>query len=302
VVFGDSLSDTGNVFLATSVPSPQFPFQIPASPQWFMGRFTNGPVWHEILTAGLGLAPAAPSLAGGNNYAWGGAELGPGFALFGGVPNVGLQVEQFLATRSPEADQLFVIQGGNNDLIPPGAPADPTTLVDWVESYVRALADRGARHFLIPNSIILENTPGLNPPLDQFLFGPGDHSAAVAEIIEAGRTFNRLLKKRMMQLEKELAETHEGLTITQPAFGLAGRIVSLTGQRFGIDNVTEPALTASFNPACFCEGVVAEEPDRFYYFDIVHPGAVVHEQLGELAAMDVAWRLNQTARRDARGE
>ena len=73
----------------------------------------------------MGVAPAAPSLLGGKNYAWGGAEYGPGFAADLGVPNVGTQILQFLSTNTPAADQLFVIQAGNNDFIPPGEPADP---------------------------------------------------------------------------------------------------------------------------------------------------------------------------------
>lgn len=40
----------------------------------------------------------APSLLGGTNYAWGSAETGSGLSAFG-VPNVGLQVDQFLADR-----------------------------------------------------------------------------------------------------------------------------------------------------------------------------------------------------------
>src|SRR4051812_18671090 len=54
VVFGDSLSDTGNA-----------------------GRFSNGPVWVEALARGLNL-PLRPSQAGGTNFAVGGARLDPG--------------------------------------------------------------------------------------------------------------------------------------------------------------------------------------------------------------------------------
>ena len=53
VVFGDSLSDTGNA-----------------------GRFSNGPVWVEGVANGLGLS-VRPSESGGTNYAIGGARLDP---------------------------------------------------------------------------------------------------------------------------------------------------------------------------------------------------------------------------------
>ena len=45
VVFGDSLSDNGNLFRLTGQPPPPY----------FKGRFSNGPVWVERLAAPLGL-------------------------------------------------------------------------------------------------------------------------------------------------------------------------------------------------------------------------------------------------------
>ena len=69
VVFGDSLSDTGNILISTGGAIPTAPY--------FNGRFSNGPVWIDTLTAGLGLpAGAVASFAGGNNYAFGGARTG----------------------------------------------------------------------------------------------------------------------------------------------------------------------------------------------------------------------------------
>ena len=67
VVFGDSLSDTGNLFAATGGTNP--------IPPYFNGRFSNGPVWVETLAASLGL-PVNPSLLGGTNYAFAGAVTG----------------------------------------------------------------------------------------------------------------------------------------------------------------------------------------------------------------------------------
>ncbi|MDH3840297.1 MAG: hypothetical protein OEU33_07345 [Chromatiales bacterium] len=61
---------------------------------------------------------------------------------------------------------------------------------------------------------------------------------------------------------------------------------------FGIDEVATPALNAGpFPPTCFCGGTVADDPDRFFYFDIVHPTATVHEIYGELALAKLKWKL-----------
>ncbi|MHC5725840.1 MAG: SGNH/GDSL hydrolase family protein, partial [Nostoc sp.] len=49
-VFGDSLSDTGNIYNATGKTYPQ-------SPPYFDGRFSDGPIWIDYLGDQLGLKP-----------------------------------------------------------------------------------------------------------------------------------------------------------------------------------------------------------------------------------------------------
>src|SRR4051794_37120522 len=83
-VFGDSLSDVGNVFAVTggTLPYPS-------------GRFSDGPIWIDRLASNLG-TPLQPSVAGGSNYAFGGAESGLGTSLLRGilpVPGVRQQVQ-----------------------------------------------------------------------------------------------------------------------------------------------------------------------------------------------------------------
>ena len=56
-VFGDSLTDTGNVSLATFG-------LLPVSPPYADRSFSNGPVWAQDLAKSLGLPPLQPSLAG----------------------------------------------------------------------------------------------------------------------------------------------------------------------------------------------------------------------------------------------
>ena len=77
VFFGDSLSDIGN----TSSWSLGF---VPGSAYW-NGRFSNGPVFSERLSVKLGQGTLASSTAGGNNYAYGGAQTS-GTQNFGTLP------------------------------------------------------------------------------------------------------------------------------------------------------------------------------------------------------------------------
>jgi phospholipase/lecithinase/hemolysin len=111
-VFGDSLVDAGNIAVATggAIPSP--------AQGYFQGRFTNGLNYVDYLQQRIGTGITAPSLLGGNNYAFGGARaIGP---AFGGVPVPGLpqQLASYYAATGGVADSsgLYVINFGGNDL------------------------------------------------------------------------------------------------------------------------------------------------------------------------------------------
>ena len=64
-VFGDSLSDVGNVYAATGGAEPASPYS--------NGQFSNGPIWAQDLSNSLGLGVLKPSLTGGTDYAFGSA-------------------------------------------------------------------------------------------------------------------------------------------------------------------------------------------------------------------------------------
>src|SRR5947209_18226695 len=80
VIFGDSLSDNGNAYIGTGG-------SLPVPPLYTLGKFTDGPdtspagtpggIWHEVLSGLLAEPVTTPFLAGGNNYAVGGAKVLP---------------------------------------------------------------------------------------------------------------------------------------------------------------------------------------------------------------------------------
>src|SRR5215471_15328387 len=118
VVFGDSLSDNGNAFIGTGGA-------IPAPPLYTVGRFTDGDdnspagtpggIWHEVLSGLLGEPVSTPFLAGGTNFAVGGAKILPGDPI---IPSLQQQVAIALAGSGGVADPnaLYILWGGSNDL------------------------------------------------------------------------------------------------------------------------------------------------------------------------------------------
>ena len=137
VVFGDSLSDSGNA-----------------------GRFSNGPVWVEHLAKGLAL-PLLPSRTGGTNHAVGGARA------VGGPNELRTQVHGYLAERGGRADPrtLYTVWVGGNDILAAGFTADPD-VVGWdaaaaVGEAVATLGAAGARMVLVPNLPDIGITPAL---------------------------------------------------------------------------------------------------------------------------------------------
>lgn len=262
VVFGDSLSDVGN-FFATSGGT------FPVSPPYAGGRFSNGPVWVEGVADGLGLA-ATPSLLGGTNYAFGGAQTGSGYSLPPGqttgipfVPNMQTQVGEYLGSGGPAGDELFVLWGGANDFFV--GQMDPTVPAGNIASALSDLYDAGAREFLVPNLPMLGQTPlGLSNP------APG--ASEGLDLLTGG--FNAALEAHLQGLD--------GLPdVTIHRFDVAGVVASLTaiGPSLGVtvfDQGYADLLTGEvLDPSL--------DPDTFVFWDNQHPSRVAHGLLGEQA-------------------
>lgn len=224
LVFGDSLSDMGNAWRLLgdgAVPSP---------PHW-QGRRCNGPLWVEILAGRLGWPSLEPSLASGTDHAFGGARSGGGLSPKG-VPNLLEQVARFLDSLSGDPlddGALVVVRAGANDYLD-GEP-------DWeraeainanLQAAVTALAQVGARRFLVPNELPWGVSPIVPPS-----YGQAQRQAFDALIGQQNQGLTQALH--------ELAQ-QRGLQVWQPDFhGLL--LDALAGpQAFGLVEVVKPVL------------------------------------------------------------
>ena len=94
IVFGDSLSDVGNIF------DNSFGFAV-ADP-YVNGRLTNGDNYVDYLAPLLGLPAPTHSGDGGLNYAHGGAQIRLGGSFF--VDPLAVQRDDYFADTSGTAD------------------------------------------------------------------------------------------------------------------------------------------------------------------------------------------------------
>ncbi|MBT8448037.1 MAG: SGNH/GDSL hydrolase family protein [Gammaproteobacteria bacterium] len=258
--FGDSLNDTGNVFIGSGNT-------IPASPPYFNGRFSDGPIWIESLAAGLG-KPIDPAAGGGTNFSVGGARTsdiaGIGALTVDGDPAGPGQVDGFLTAFGGVADPdaLYVLDGGGNDILaittnPVLLLTAPQIAIDNVILAINKLAGAGAQNFLLANIPDVGKTPQVN----------GDPFSANAATNIA------------TQINTGIANMLPGgLNImTIDFFGLVQDVVDNGLGGFG--NVTD---------ACFDGATVCSDPSDYVFWDNIHPTTAVGALAGQIALDAVA--------------
>ncbi len=249
VVFGDSLSDTGNLFLALDQT-------FPPSPPYFQGRFSNGPLIPEFLAERLGLPPITPALLGGTNYAFAGAQTGPGVQA-SGVPNVGAQIEAYLGVSSPQPGDVFYIFAGANDFL--FAQQDPLTVVDNLTDHLSQLAEAGAEQFIVPAFPDMGQVPAVQ--------GSPESDLLTGAVFQA----NQLLDTRLNEFSEQF-----GVEIVRLDFAAGFTTILEMGGQFGFVNSTDGALDP-------LTGEVVADPDTYVFWDQTHPSARTNESITRFA-------------------
>lgn len=247
ITFGDSTVDVGNVFLTSGQT-------VPPSPPYFEGRFSNAEIFVEEVATTLGLDSTA-FLAGGDNYAFGGALIGDGTSP-DGVPNVGEQINLFLGGNTPSEDDLILMSAGSNNFLAPTLP-DSETLIDVFSGHLTTLANAGGENFAVVNVPPLGDSP--------FISEQGRTEAVNSAIAQ----YNTLLDSELDTLEADL-----GVEIYE--IDLNGIIEDIFADpaAFGLTNVTGQALNQETLE-------VVDNPNEFLFWDDVHPTETVSEIVAE---------------------
>jgi phospholipase/lecithinase/hemolysin len=282
IVFGDSLSDTGNI--AHRVRD-KFGFSYPSGNFNYSDyRFTNSSdttpssdkfagVWHEQLAhTFLGLPIATNSLDGGNNYAFGGATTKDGSSdrtvidnpnpFAGGniqitIDNMGKQVADYLAVFTPDPNALYLLWGGGNDIFDDNGTANVNATSAQVGTLIKRLAVAGARKFLIPNVPPLGAIPNYN-----------GETAKIISLDAASAAYRAKLNSDLNAAVSALAAQGITVTIYRADVWLSTIRVLAEPSKYGFTNIHD---SAQFD--------VSADPDEFLFWDDIHPTTAGHYQI-----------------------
>ena len=205
VVFGDSLSDNGNLYAGTSLLGDP----TPGPPNYATAEYTDGinsvpatssplGLWIEQLAPGLNLPVPQPYAKGGPNYATASALTGsnPAYSpLIPSIPWTTDQVNEFLKLNPiAPANHLYVIWCGANDLL---GGVSPSVAAANIQGNIATLANAGAKYFLWVNL----------PPMGEVPEAIGTSQRAALDA--ASVTYNTAMTAAIAQL----TAAHPGIVI-----------------------------------------------------------------------------------------
>lgn len=293
--FGDSLTDMGNAALVNSPPgansssSPpaRSPVPYPAVgadgyvytpvyvPPWTRpyettGRFTDGFTWAAAFASALGFpGAAAPSLAGGNNYAIGGATVVPRASPPVPPPSAAEQLAAFRAshggvTGTFDPTALYFIGAGGNDLrgILTGAftpAAGAAGIVGGYAAIVTDLLSWGAQRVVLWNAPDITLSPQFRAAVQAGLISPAEAAAFVGLVDQINAGLGQL-------------DALPGVDV----FDLTGLLRSIVADpgAYGLLNAELPCGFAGVYAAT--AGACAQ---GFLFWDGVHPTSAGHALL-----------------------
>jgi phospholipase/lecithinase/hemolysin len=278
VVFGDSLSDTGNDAALTQA---KYGIRIPGLvADYTDGRFTDGSltfpasykyagVWIEQLASMLPNKPVIlDSLNGGANYAYGFAFTGSGTTdlvlstnppVSVNVDNIGLQISTYLATHPRISDKtLFVVWGGANDVLNATKPETVLEAAATQSANVERLVEAGATQILVANLPPLGAIPRLNT------------TSSAATATEASVLFNDTLSAGLDIIQLFNSFNHLSL-YRLDVYSLFSKVIA-SPATYALTNVKSMSQAEPVNP------------DAYLFWDDLHPTTRGHNLLAIAAA------------------
>lgn len=304
VVFGDSLSDNGNIFHLTNTAQKVISLipLIPKSPPYFNGRFSNGLVWVDHIAEILHLPMT--------NYAYGGSWAEPFWDSFLIVPfGLSTQVDMYLfasLTDFHKSDHLYVIWSGSNDYIQGRQDIEyaTTNTVNHIQKQIDKLISYGARHFLILTIPDLSFTPEVTARGPYFASRASKMSVrhnekllASMQNIESKYPGVQFMTMDISNYFYDMINNPKKYNLKNINQACYGGGYALNAAKLEADPAVEAAKKANIDIVksdslriAYTNALLAEKgeksclnPDEYLFWDKIHPTAAIHRALSVLA-------------------
>ena len=290
IVFGDSLSDSGNYFAQFGGMSMQ-PYEtenVPSEPYAIGGHhFTNGKTWVEKLTQKMHIPtsglPSEVSPGIFRNYAVGRSRARN--VLLDGVfseVNLTTQVDSFLTDEYDQAPgaALYIIWIGSNDVADALFAPNPAEIIGaslqntFVQ--IQRLYLHGARNFLILNMPNFALTPRVldvvsvyPAPVQEFL---------LQNITLASVGYNEALAGNLSLMQSVLPDME---VISLDIFSILNDMVA-NPETYDLDVVDDACITPDTQGNAYCSNW-----GRYLFWDAQHPTRQGHSIIAEYAEMAI---------------
>ncbi|OLQ81608.1 thermolabile hemolysin [Photobacterium proteolyticum] len=257
VVFGDSLSDTGNMFNGSQ-------WIFPNSNSWFLGHFTNGFVWTEYIAQNKDIPLY--------NWAVGGAAGTNQYVALTGVYD---QVTSYLtymkmAKNYRPENTLFTLEFGLNDFMNYDREV-PEVKADFSAALIR-LTDAGAKNILLFTLPDATKAP-------QFKYSTQEEALKVRQkIVE----FNQYIAEQAKYYQDK------GINVQlYDAYSLFEQMTS-NPQEHGFQNASEPCLDINRSSALdylYSHSLTNEcayyGSDSYVFWGVTHPTTATHKYIAD---------------------
>lgn len=266
VIFGDSLSDTINVYNGSYGT-------VPNHASWFVGHFSNGKVWHEYLAGSLNLP----------GYVWAtvNAESGEK-TLFNGFDK---QLDSFSAylgkTENDDiAQTLFTVLFGGNDFIAGGK--SPDDIIAMYRVQLARLATMGAQH------IAIFRLPDFSRIPHVATWTPAEKGA----LKNKSENFNQQLDRLLGELRTAYPKVNFFTVKLDSAFN---DLLS-ESDKYGFVNTSESCLNISASGISYATGIAVKPTCKaangaYVFWDTMHPTTKTHALLAEMIRETIVQHL-----------
>lgn len=304
VVFGDSLSDNGNLYTFTKHAHsivPSIPV-MPKTPPYYQGRFTNGLNWVDDLGAAYHVKV--------DDYAYGGSWAEPILDSKINIPfGLDMQMDDYLLRHIMDThrDQhLFVIWSGSNDYAHGRDDADyaTTNAVESIRRQIATLIYYGAKNIFVVGVPDLSLVPEVRQEGPEAVFAAHEitnmHNQKLAIMIKNIQKINPGANVILYDITTDFNDIYNhpdkyNIKITLSACYNGGYYMGLAASAHSeeiesakaahLDLLNNPSLHVAYMTglAASLDESLCKNPDDYLFFDTIHPTHYVHQLIAQKA-------------------